>query len=292
VAVSLHWSTAEMSCPVLWRLYLPREWVEKPERRALGKIPAGVQYQSKTQLALGLIDQALEWDLPRLPVVGDSAYGNDFDFRQQLRQRGLHYAMAVEPSTKVWTADPNAVALPPRKPTGRPRRYPPLNALPDPKDLLILAQELPAESWKKITWRAGNKGPQQSRFAKVKVWAAHGWRKQEHPMRSAEWLLIEWPQGEQKPTGYWLASLGDQPLGLRRLVRTARARWRVELDYRELKEELGLDHYEGRHWLGWHHHVTLVSMAYAFLRIEQLRSKKNFWCDPAPDEEAIARGPD
>ena len=292
VAVSLHWSTAEMSCPVLWRLYLPREWVEEPERRALGKIPAEVQYQSKTQLALGLIDQALEWDLPRLPVVGDSAYGNDFDFRQQLRQRGLDYAMAVEPSTKVWTADPNAVALPPRKPTGRPRRYPPLKALPDPKDLLILAQELPAESWKKITWREGNKGPQESRFAKVKVWAAHGWRKQEHPVRSAEWLLIEWPRGGQKPTGYWLASLGDQPLGLRRLVRTARARWRVELDYRELKEELGLDHYEGRHWLGWHHHVTLVSMAYAFLRVEQLRSKKNFWCDPAPDEEAVARGPD
>ncbi len=119
----------------------------------------------------------------------------------------------------------------------------------------------------------------------LKVWAAHGWRKGEHPPRVAEWLLIEWPQDADAPTDYWLAQLGDQPLGLRRLVRTAKARWRIEQDYRELKEELGLDHYEGRQWLGWHHHVTLVTMAFAFLRYEQARNKKNFWCDAAPDEK-------
>jgi SRSO17 transposase len=292
VAVSLHWSTAEMSCPVLWRLYLPREWLENPARRALGKIPADVVYQSKNQLALVLMDQALAWDLPRLPVVADSAYGNDFDFRQALRKRGLHYAVAVEPSTKAWTTDPNAIAVSASKSTGRPRRDPPLSAFPEAKDLLTLARELSTKSWETITWREGTQGPQRSRFAKVKVWAAHGGRAQEHPARAAEWLLIEWLEGEDKPADYWLASLGEQPVGLRRLVRTARARWRVELDYRELKEELGLDHYERRHWLGWHHHVTLVSMAYAFLRCEQVRAKKNFWCDLAADEEAIAGGSD
>jgi SRSO17 transposase len=113
----------------------------------------------------------------------------------------------------------------------------------------------------------------------VKVWAAHGWRRQEHPKRVAEWLLIEWPIDYEEPTKYWLARLEGSNPGMRRLVRIAHARWRIELDYRQLKEELGLDHFEGRHWLGWHHHVTLVSMAYAFLRSEQVRDKKNSWCD-------------
>ena len=106
------------------------------------------------------------------------------------------------------------------------------------------------------------------------MWAAHGWKAQRHPERVPERLLVEWPEGAASPGDYWLADLGPQPVGLRRLVRTARARWRVEQDYRELKEELGLDHHEGRHWLGWHHHVTLVSVAFAFLRTEQARLKK------------------
>ena len=166
-----------------------------------------------------------------------------------------------------------------RKATGRPRQYPALKDLPEAKTLLKVAQELPRQAWRNITWRQGTKGPMRSRFAQVKVWAAHGWSRQEHPARVMEWLLIEWPEGADAPCDYWLAQLGEQPPGLRRLVKTARSRWRVELDYRELKEELGLDHYEGRHWLGWHHHVTLVSLAFAFLRTEQARAKKNFWCD-------------
>ena len=292
VAVSLHWSTAQMSCPLLWRLYLPKVWLEDATRRAAGKIPEGIEYRSKNELALALVDQALDWDLPHLPVVADSAYGNDFDFRQALRQRGLSYAVAVEPTTKVWTSDPNKIPVPASKPTGRPRKFAPPTAFATPQDLAELARALPAQSWQTVTWRTGSKGPLRSRFAKVKAWAAHGWKAQRHPERRAEWLLIEWPEGAESPSDYWLADLGPQPVGLRRLVRTARARWRVELDYRELKEELGLDHYEGRHWLGWHHHVTLVSLAFAFLRQEQSRLKKNFWCDAAPDPPIPASGAD
>jgi SRSO17 transposase len=291
VAVSLHWSTCEASCPLAWRLYLPQSWLATPARRTEGKIPDDIGYRSKNQLALELVDQVLRWDVPRLPVVADSAYGNDFDFRAGLRERGLQYAVAVEPSVKVWTSDPAHVPLAANKPVGRPRQYPALKDLPAAKTLAEVAKAVPKQAWHKITWRQGTKGPLRSRFAQVKVWAAHGWKRQEHPKRVMEWLLIEWPEEAAAPADYWLAQLGEQSLGLRRLVKLARARWRVAMDYRELKEELGLDHYEGRHWLGWHHHVTLVSMAFAFLRSEQVQAKKNFWCDvenAAPDASATA----
>jgi SRSO17 transposase len=289
VAVSLHWSSAEASCPILWRLYLPKEWLEDAQRAAEVKLPPGTSYRSKTELALELVDQALAWELPRRPVVADSFYGNDFDFRQQLRARELAYVVEVEPSTVVWTTDPNvSLPTPKKKKTGRPRRYPPLQALPRPQDLRTVAEQLPASAWRTVAWRPGSRGPQRSRFARLQVWAAHGWRKQEHPPRVAEGLLVEWPQGSQHPTKYWLAQLDSEPVGLRGWVRLAKARWRVELDYRELKEELGLHHFEGRHWLGWHHHVCLVSIAYAFLRSEQARLKKNFWCDLADAEEEAA----
>ncbi len=289
VAVSLHWSSAAASCPLLWRLYLPKEWLENAERAEEVNLPPGTVYQSKTELALEEIDQALAWELPRLPVVADSFYGNDFGFRQALRERHLHYAVQVQPSTVVWTEDPN-LPVPPskKKKIGRPRRYPPLEALARPQSLAEVTQRLPTSAWRTITWRQGSRGAERSRFAMLQVWAAHGWREQAHPLRVMEWLLVEWPQGEKQPTKYWLAQLGSHPLGLRRLVRVAKARWRVEQDYRELKEELGLDHYEGRQWLGWSHHVCLTTMAYAFLRFEQARLKKNFWCDFADGEEAAA----
>jgi SRSO17 transposase len=292
VAVTLHWSSGEASCPLGWRLYLPREWIEDGERAQEVKLPEGLPYRSQAELALELIDQMLSWEVPRLPVVADSAYGNSFEFREQLRRRELDYVMAVESKTVVWTEDPNAVPWPPPRKTGRPRRYPPLASLATPQDLATVARQLPAAAWKKVIWRGGSRGPQSSRFARLQGWAAHGWRAQEHPQRVAEWLLMEWPEGEPEPTKYWLAQLGPGRPGLRRLVRMGHARWRIEMDYRELKEELGLDHFEGRQWLGWYHHVTLVTMAYAFLRLEQARLKKNFWCDLTGSPEEAATPPD
>ena len=289
IAVTLHWSSAEGSCPLGWRLYLPRAWIEDEARAQEVKLPKDLSYRSQSELALELIDEMLSWQVPPLPVVADSAYGNSFEFRQELRQRQLSYVMAVEKSTVIWSEDPNAIPVPPSAPKGRPRRHPPLASIPVPQDLLTVARELPETAWQKVTWRAGTRGSQRSRFAKRKVWAAHGWRAQEHPQRVAEWLLIEWPEGESEPTKYWLAQLGPDLPGLCRLMKMAHARWRIEMDYRELKDELGLDHFEGRHWLGWYHHVTLVTLAYAFLRLEQAHLKKNFWCDLATGaEEATA----
>ena len=288
VAVTLHWSSGEASCPLGWRLYLPEAWFEDRQRAAEVKLPAGLSFRSKPELALELIDEVVNWGVPALPVVGDCFYGDSCDFRRQLRQRQLDYVVAVEPKTSVFTEDPDR-PLPPPKRTGRPRKHVPADLLPPPRDLGTLAQQLPASAWQDVTWREGSRGMQRSRFARVKVWAARGWLSRKPAECITEWLLIEWPKGEKQPIKYWLAHLSHPTPGLRRLVRIAHARWRIELDYRELKEELGLDHFEGRHWLGWYHHVTLVTLAYAFLRTEQARLKKNDWCDvasgPAPAAE-------
>jgi len=287
VAATLHWSGAEASCPLSWRLYLPKEWCDDPDRLTKVKAPPGAQYRTKSELALELIDQARAWGVPPRPVVADSFYGNDFDFREQLRQRRIHYAVQVEPSTVVWDQEPDIPRPGPGK-RGRPRKHPPLESIPRPCNLSSLAPTLPADAWQVVEWREGSRGPQRSRFALLQVWAAHDWRTRSQMVREPEWLLLEWPESAAAPTKYWLAWFKSQPPGLRQIVGIARSRWRIELDYRELKDELGLDHFEGRHWLGWHHHVMLVTIAYAFLRSEQLRLKKNFWCDLAPDSGVSA----
>jgi SRSO17 transposase len=146
-----------------------------------------------------------------------------------------------------------------------------------------LAQALPEGAWRTVAWRPGTKGPLTSRFARFPVWCAHDWRRGGPCAPREETGLVEWPVDASAPTKYWLADLRAEPLGLRRLVRLAKGRWRIEQDYRELKDELGLDHFEGRSWTGWHHHVTLVSMAYAFLVLERARAKNNGAADLAPD---------
>jgi SRSO17 transposase len=193
VAVSLHWSSAQASCPLVWRLYLPQAWLDDAARAEEVKLPPGLAYRSKTALALEAIDQALAWELPPLPVLADAAYGNDFSFRQALRERQLQYAVQVEPTTVVWTADPNlpAPALYKKKP-GRPRKYSPPQALAPPQSLAAVTQQLPASAWRRVTWRQGSRGAQRSRFVMLKVWAAHGWQQQAQLPRVMEWLLVEW----------------------------------------------------------------------------------------------------
>lgn len=294
VAVSLHWRQATMSCPVSWRLHLPQSWCDDPARRRAAHVPAEVVYQTKTEQALELIAQALEWDLPRGVVLVDSFYGNDYSFRETLRGQQLEYAVSVQPTTAVWATDPSKVPLPPAAPTGRPRRYPRLADLPLAISLETLARQARKKDWRLVTWRQGTKGPQRSRFILIPVWAAHGWRKQVHPIRVREWLLVEWREDSAAPSDYWLLW---RPDGLPRpslltAVRQAKGRWPIEQDYRELKEELGLDHFEGRGGLGWHHHVTLVTLALAFLRSEQQRAKKNFTCELAADPSPPPGRPD
>ncbi len=268
VAVSLHRAeaTGRSSQPLSWRLYLPKEWVSDPERRQRAGIPAEVTHQSKNELALGLLDQALGWELKPGVILADEAYGGSFEWRAALRERGLFYAVRVPWTTTGWTEKPEFFLPAPPKRGRQAKRL--RTSAPIPKNLREIARELPASAWSEVTWREGSKGPQRSRFAQLEIWAANGWRQGPRPERVREIALIEWPADEEEPTRYWLSFLRAE-LPLSELVAAARARWRIEQDYRELKEELGLDHFEGRGWMGWHHHVALVTAAFAFLRQEQ-----------------------
>lgn len=293
VAVSLHWSQGAVSYPISWRLYLPKEWINDAVRRKQARIPANIVLQTKGELAMELIAQARDWSLPAGIVLADSAYGSDFDFREKLRAQGLGYALSVEARTVAWLEDPQ-VPLPPPNHRGRPRIRPRRADLPPVFTLPEVARKLPSTEWHTLTWRAGTKGPHTSRFALLRVWAAHKWTQGAQPRRAPEWLLIEWPSDTAEPSDYWMLwyPSSESLPALRSAVHAARGRWKIEQDYRELKDELGLDHFEGRGWLGWHHHVTLVSLAFCFLRSEQTRSKKNFRCDLADDASPASGGSD
>lgn len=286
VAVSLHWSSSQMSWPTGWRLYLPENWVGDTALRKKSGIPHAVQYRTKLQLAMELIDQAQKQNLPSGTVLADQLYGKSSIWRAQLRARKLPYCVAVDPGTGVWS-QPVGIQQP--KGRGRSRLRPPRS---DIISLSTLATQAPKHAWQSLVWREGTKGSQQSLFYCAPVWAAARNGQAAQIERCTEYALIEWPETEPAPTKYWLCWSNDRVPKLLELAQQAKARWRVEQDYRELKEELGLDHFEGRGWMGWHHHVALVTMAYLFLRLEQHRSKKNDIAHAADDSAAINSGSD
>jgi len=281
VAVTLDLGTEESSTPLDWALYLPEKWVNDPVRRKKAGVPEEISFKTKPELALDLIDEVKGWGLQVRPVLTDSLYGDVFEFRQGLRSRGADYVVQVSKDLMAWTEDPHP-AEPPMKRGGKiPRKRFYAKDFPPARSLCQIAQDLPSHSWKKVTWREGTKGPLASRFARVVVWAANGLVQGKTMEVPSEELLIEWPEGDKGPRKYWLSSFPSQQTSFRGLVRRAKGRFRIEQDYEEMKGEVGLDHFEGRSWQGWHHHVTLVTLAYAFLTLEKMGTKKNFWIDVA-----------
>jgi SRSO17 transposase len=277
VAVSLHQVGPEESTILGWRLYLPESWIQDAERRAEAGIPEAVGFRTKWQLALELIDQALAWGLRGRVVLADTAYGEVTEFREGLEARGRPYVVGVPSPLGVWTQPPRVHQL---KARGR-GRPPSVYHYGEQRPPSVREVAEKARGWKQVRWREGTKGWLESRFYACRVQPSHGFNEGRPPHKEV-WLLVEWPRAEKEPTKYFLCDL-PVPYPLRRLVRIAKGRWKIEQDYQQLKEELGLDHYEGRSWTGWHHHVTLVMLAHAFLTLEKLRGKKNFWVDPATD---------
>jgi len=267
VAVSVSLATEEASLPVAWRLYLPEVWAQDPERRKKAGVPEEIRFQTKPQIALDQIRGLVQDQVPRAPVLADAAYGNDYKFRAALEQLQLSYVVGVQLSTTVWP--PGTTPLPPQARPALGRTPTRLRRGPQHQPLTIqeLAGCLSACDWHKVSWRPGTRGPLSACFAALRVRVAHRdtERSQPHP---EQWLLLEGSGTEAEPVKAWLSNL-PPALSLRSLVAVAKLRWRIEHDYEELKQELGLGHYEGRNWLGFHHHASLCIAAYGFLVAER-----------------------
>jgi SRSO17 transposase len=278
IGVSLHAVGSRGTVPLGWALYLPEEWCADQKRRRQAKIPEEVVFKTKPALGVELAVRASRWKITKAPVLGDCAYGDNTELRDRLHTGGLRYVLSVSPETTVFSTETQFIAPEPRSGPGRKSNHPRPDR--DHESIGALIARLGERQLKTVTFRDGPDGkPLKSRFMFVRVRAAHHWRAhdgrgrwgktEEIPPRE-EWLIAEWPKGKDGPTDYWISNL---PVSTKpgQLARLARLRWKIELDYRQLKGDLGLDHYEGRSWLGWYHHTALVTAAHGFLTLERLR---------------------
>jgi SRSO17 transposase len=288
IGVSVQMATDRASLAANWRLFCPASWddttIDDPaaaqtvrQRRTRAGIPEQVRHREKWRLALDMLDQMTgEWGLPKLPVVGDSGYGDATEFRLGLDERGFGYVVEVDPTASAYPLDAVPVTAPYQ---GRGR--PPVPSYPDkPVNLRVLALAAGRGALRQVTWRRGTKktvanptAAMRSRFLAIRVRPAnhHIPRHRDGSLPDC-WLIAEWPPGEPEPVKYWLSNL-DAGTPLKTMVRLAKSRWRIEHDYRELKTGLGLDHFEGRSFVGWHRHVTLVVLAQAFCTLLRLDPK-------------------
>ena len=270
IAVSVHAVGERGTLPLGFALYLPEEWCVDRERRRKAKIPEQVVFQTKSQLAASLVERASGWRLPAAPILADCAYGDNTAFRTGLHSLEREYVLAISTQISVYGPETTFVVPTRQGPRGRPRTV----ARPDrkPESVRALAERLPATAWQTLPCRTTPAGDDvKGRFGFVRVVATHPVRADHQPPRQ-EWLLIEWPADAEAPSDYWLSNL-PADTDPERLARLARLRWTIELDYRQLKGELGLDHYEGRSYPGFHHHCALVTCAHAFLTLERLRPR-------------------
>lgn len=274
IGVSINAASDEASCPLDWRLFLPNEWDQdsafNQDRRAKAKLPEGIHHVEKWRLALEMIDELRSWGLKPPVIAGDGAYGDITEFRSGLEERELSYVLDVKGATSAYPED-----IVPERPQWNGRGRPPKPRYrADPSSLKELALAAGKRAAVSVTWREGTRGKMTSRLLTLRVRPANV-QLRNNANRGGEelatrWLICEWPSKEQEPTKYWLSNLpADTPL--KDLVRLGKLRWRIEHDYRELKDALGLDHFEGRTYRGWNHHVTLVSIAHAFLTLERRR---------------------
>ena len=296
VAVSVTLACEQGSLPVAWQLYLPRSWAEDTVRRTSAGIPEDIEFATKPHIALQQLRRLLGEGAPRHCVLADAGYGIDHAFRQGLSDQALAYVVGITSAVVVW---PPGVELLPPKPysgTGRPSVMPRRTPERQPVSVKTLALGLPNSAFHNISWREGTNEPLAGRFAALRVRCAGG-NVGKARLLPEQWLLIEWPAGQAEPEKYYLSTL-PETTALNDLVGAAHMRWRIERDYQDLKQDLGLGHYEGRGWRGFHHHASLSIAAYGFLMAQRLRAgseaggKKNFIKRQAPavPKDYIPRG--
>jgi SRSO17 transposase len=255
--VSLSLANHHASLPIAHRLYLPETWADDAERRTKAKVPQDVVFKTKPRIALDQLRAAKAAGIPLGTVLADAGYGYDSQFRDGVTQMGLRYAVGIQSNVLMWQAD---AILPVPAPDGQKPSRPQLREQQISAKELALGQS--AEAWHMITWREHGEAF-TSRFAR---WRVRPVTRAEQP--AEEWLMIEWPADEAEPTKYWLSTL-PADISFEELVDRTKLRWRIERDYQDLKQEVGLGHYEGRGWRGLHHHITLCIAAYGFLIAER-----------------------
>ncbi len=267
IGVSVHAVGAKGTVPLGFALYLPEEWCAEPERRRRAKVPSEIEFKRKPELGVELVERAAGWELCAAPVLGDQAYGDNSELRERLHLARREYVLSVGAATTVFAPE-TKFSVPERTgKRGRPRSRPRSDR--EPEAIEALVARLGPEQWRTVSFRDGPDGePVSSRFCFLRVRAANRSDKRTPWPPREEWLIAEWPEGRDGPTDYWISNLPSDTEP-ERLARLARLRPKIELDYRQLKGELGLDHYEGRSWLGWHHHTALVTAAHGFLTLER-----------------------
>jgi SRSO17 transposase len=267
IGVSVHAVGAKGTVPLGWALYLPEEWCEDSERRRKAKIPEEIGFETKPELGRELIERAGGWDIARAPILGDEAYGENTKLRQRLDAAGFEYVFSIDRIASVFAPE-TVFALPERAgETGRPRTRMRPDRKPEPVHKLIA--RLAPGNLQTVTFRDGPDGePITSHFCFLRVRALARWQNGAEQEPREEWLICEWPEGHDEPSDYWISNMPPDTTP-EQLARLARMRWKIELDYKQLKGELGLDHYEGRSWLGWYHHTALVTAAHGFLTLER-----------------------
>lgn len=296
VAVSISLACEQGSLPVAWQLYLPHNWAQDAVRRKKAGIPEDIEFATKPEIALQQLRDLLCAGAPRHCVLADAGYGIDYTFRQGLSDLDLSYVVGITSAVVVWP--PGVEPLPPKPYAGmgRPPVMPRRTAKRQPVSVKALAQGLPDSAFQNISWREGTNERLTGRFAALRVRCAGG-NLGKARLLPQQWLLIEWPADQAEPEKYYLSTL-PQTSALNDLVRAAHMRWRIERDYQDLKQDLGLGHYEGRGWRGFHHHASLSIAAYGFLMAQRLKSgsdasgKKNFIERqvPAIPQDYIPRG--
>lgn len=253
VLVTVSVAHSHASLPVAFRLYLPESWASDPARRLKCGVPEQIRFQTKPTIAMSLLEKLLDTDIPRGVVLADAGYGNNSLFRDQLSALGLRYAVGVQSTTTV-SVRGTATGV------GEALRCAAVS-------VLELAVAVGESAFEEVQWREGSAAVLRSRFRAVRVVSAHHVPERGGPAPE-EWLLVEWPDGAAAPTKFWLMTLPEES-SLRQLVHVVKMRWRIERDYEELKSEIGLNHFEGRGWRGFHHHATMCIAAYAFLVAER-----------------------
>ncbi len=274
VSVELAISDGWVAAPVAGRLYLPESWTQDPVRCKQAGVPEGVKFATKPMLALELIEQTLRDGVPPAPVLGDAVYGDNSQFRSGLRQWELEFFLQVNPHNhKGWDHEvPTEIK--------RSRRRPSPEA-PQAQTLKELAGSISQSQLKKCSWTSAGGQTRTTRIGWCEVFLQHNLR-HAHGELEKVWLVLDWPARDAEPYHYYLAHLHRAPTKAH-CLKLSRSRWHIEQYFQRSKDDLGLDHFEGRSWQGFHHHLVLSAIAYLFILVVYLRSKKNFWCDVGTD---------